>query len=265
MPFTPTHIVAILPFRVLNRWLPFSALAIGSMIPDVGLFFPIARYGLTHSPVGIFTACLPMGLIAFLLFDLVMRRPLRALLPEWIQRRIDPTACLPNSDRVATQLVFFIGVSVAIAIGAATHQIWDAFTHRGRWGTLLVPELDSEILLAGIQIPGYKLFQYGSTLVGLPLLMCLATWELLRSPADSPIERKVPFRWKILTASVVPTIPLVVAIRALATEPSYDLVLATTIKVSGTLLMSLAVIGCSVFRLQFRDLCPTGPLPPKST
>jgi len=41
MPFTPTHVAAIVPISWLTRnRLPFSALAIGSMIPDLQLFLP---------------------------------------------------------------------------------------------------------------------------------------------------------------------------------------------------------------------------------
>ena len=50
MPFTPTHVLAILPIAALKRpALPFSALVIGSMIPDLPLFVPLSPdYGTTH-------------------------------------------------------------------------------------------------------------------------------------------------------------------------------------------------------------------------
>ncbi len=35
MPFTPTHVVAILPLWPLRRFLPFTALAIGAMVDGV--------------------------------------------------------------------------------------------------------------------------------------------------------------------------------------------------------------------------------------
>ena len=41
MPFTPTHVAAVVPIAWLSRQrLPFSALVIGSMIPDLHLFVP---------------------------------------------------------------------------------------------------------------------------------------------------------------------------------------------------------------------------------
>ncbi|MGD1950048.1 MAG: DUF4184 family protein [Leptolyngbyaceae cyanobacterium] len=33
-----------------------------------------------------------------------------------------------------------------MVVGACTHQIWDAFTHKGRWGTHFIPMLNSHIV-----------------------------------------------------------------------------------------------------------------------
>src|SRR3954465_6574698 len=90
MPFTPTPALAIIPIAALGRGAPpFSALVIGSMIPDLPLFSPMSpAYDTTHSPPGLLSACLPLGLACFLLFQSLMKRPLLALLPEAIQRRI---------------------------------------------------------------------------------------------------------------------------------------------------------------------------------
>ena len=81
MPLTPTHILAILPIAAVKHLsLPFSALVIGSMIPDFPLFVPLSPdYGTTHSVPGLLTACLPLGLGCFLVFQLLMKRPLFAL------------------------------------------------------------------------------------------------------------------------------------------------------------------------------------------
>ena len=141
VPFTPTHIVAVLPLLPLRRWLPFAGLAIGAMVPDIALFFPIVSYAETHSPFGVFTTCVPLGVAIFLLFDTVMRGPLVALLPTWFQIRIDPLPKLPTIPRLRPHLLFYAGLVPSIIIGAFSHQIWDAFTHEGRWGTKLIPSV----------------------------------------------------------------------------------------------------------------------------
>ena len=44
MPFTPTHMIAVLPLARV-RAIPFSALALGSMVPDFPLYFRIDNEG----------------------------------------------------------------------------------------------------------------------------------------------------------------------------------------------------------------------------
>ena len=70
MPFTPTHVAAIIPVAFLGRrWFPFSALAIGAMVPDLPLYLPGALdYQVTHSPAGLVAICLPVGILCFLCF-----------------------------------------------------------------------------------------------------------------------------------------------------------------------------------------------------
>ncbi len=186
MPFTPTHILAILPITAVKHLrLPFSALVIGSMIPDFPLFVPLSpTYDTTHSVPGILTACLPLGLTWFLVFQLLMKRPLFALLPEAIRSR-----CLPQvKPCVEPGARFFASASLAIMAGAATHLFWDSFTHRGRWGTQLFPRLNEAALtIDGHAVPGYKLLQYGSTLVGLPCLLLLLARRLHRQ-APGPLD-----------------------------------------------------------------------------
>ena len=72
MPFTLTHVAAVVPIKKMTgTWLPFSALAFGSMVPDLPIFFGyFMAYPITHSLTGIFTACVPMGLGIYLLFQL---------------------------------------------------------------------------------------------------------------------------------------------------------------------------------------------------
>ena len=146
MPFTPTHILAVLPVASIRRLpLPFSALVIGSMIPDFPLFVPLlprTSYSISHSLTGIFTEDLLAGLTCFVVFPL-LNRPLFALLPAAIQRRC---VSLLDGHSVTLHDVWkrsaakpLLWASLAIVIGASSHVLWDSFTHEGRWGTRLVP------------------------------------------------------------------------------------------------------------------------------
>lgn len=260
MPFTPTHIVAILPLWPLRRWLPFSGLAIGAMVPDIALFFPIVNYAQTHSPLGIFSTCLPLGVSIFLLFDVVMRGPMVALLPVWFQTRIDPRPQLPATPRLRDQFTFFAGLFTSIVIGACTHQLWDAFTHEGRWGTNAIPSLNSTFEIIGYNVPGYKLFQYGSTFIGLPLLAAVTMFSLSRVPAMHTTTRTRTVdslklrRWAF---SLLVLVPPVVGVFASATEATVYQAFGATIRLSGAIILSLCVVYCVTFQILRNGQCGT--------
>jgi len=62
-------------------------------------------------------------------------------------------------------------VLLSLSVWAATHVVWDAFTHAGRWGTAHVPWLADEHGL----LPGYRWAQYGGGVFGV-LVVGLARW-----------------------------------------------------------------------------------------
>lgn len=176
VPFTPTHTLAAVPLGLLwSRPGVFSSLAIGCMVPDWPLYVPGGPpYDLTHSFAGILIACLPLGLGLALLYQAVLKRPLFELLPAPLGRRLARFLDGPNLARPGTLLA----IAAAVALGAMTHVVWDAFTHRGAWGVALLPQLGEPLLtVSGVRIPGYAALQHGCTLFGLPLaLLLFARW-----------------------------------------------------------------------------------------
>ncbi|MDX1927832.1 MAG: DUF4184 family protein [Pirellulaceae bacterium] len=250
MPFTPTHILAVLPLAPLYRWLPFPALAIGAMVPDIGLFYPSVDYAKTHSPQGVFTTCIPLGIALFILFETLVRRPLVALLPNWYQSRIDPRPQLSTKPTLMHQVLVYASIAAAVGFGAFSHQIWDAFTHQGRWGTQLLPWLNVEVSLGGYSAPGFKLLQYSSTLVGLPLLAVYSHVCLWRaSPQHALPKSALSNRFKLIASVIVLSIPILVGTYACATQSTYPDVLGVTIKVSGAIVGVLCVAYCIGFQL----------------
>lgn len=247
MPFTPTHIVAALPLWPLRRTLPFAALAIGSMVPDLPMYFPVVDYAQTHAPMGVFTICLPIGFALFLLFEFLMRRPLVELLPHRVGRRIPSESRIPTGTSASTHLRFYTGVALAIVIGAFTHQIWDAFTHQGRWGTQLVPCLHAQVEIGGYLVPGYKVFQYGSTLVGLPLLVVFAVLVLRRTTTDDKRAPVVSVTLKRIVACIALTTPVVVGTYAYTAYPTAYQALGVTIRRTS----SIMLIGGLVYSVLF--------------
>ena len=175
MPFTLSHPAAVMPLcRRLQGPGLISALVIGSMSPDFIYWLPLPFYrGSTHTFAGLFTFCLPAGFVVFWLYHLLLRPPILAMLPRAITARLSPQA-LPRSLRSIALVL------LAIWLGAVTHLIWDAFTHRDTLMTQLFPILDTPVWTAGGYVLRlYKVLQHGSTLVGLGV-MALYGWRWYR-------------------------------------------------------------------------------------
>lgn len=178
MPFTLTHVAAVVPVKKFSgAWMPFTALAMGSMVPDVPKFFgDFVPYAVTHSFPGILTASLPLGLLLYVVFQVLVRTPMLELMPDAISERL--------GGRRPHTLKYMAGVVAGLIIGAATHVLWDSFTHPFGWGVNQIPQLHNQFILFDRSHGMYKLLQHGSTVVFLPLL----AWGLYRW-ARAPFTR----------------------------------------------------------------------------
>lgn len=167
MPFTPAHAAAVLPFQ--RTRLITSALVIGSFSPDFEYFLRFAPQGnFGHTFVGLFAFDLPVALLVFWLYQAYAREPILAWLPRKIRLRM-PSRSILSSIWNARGMAL---VLISILIGAATHIIWDSFTHRSFW-----PYHHWHFLSHTIQLPVigtvqyFKLLQYISTIAGLVALL----------------------------------------------------------------------------------------------
>jgi hypothetical protein len=183
MPFTVSHAAAVLP---IHRWthyrLPLTALMIGSMAPDFGYVFSYeASRAWTHSFTGIFTFSLPAGLVVWLFYVAVLEKATITLLSDrWHTR-------FAHTDAITWPLV--ARAALAIVLGAATHILWDSFTHRGTFATDALPGLLGPT--PGVAwLPIYHLLHGLSSVVG---LVILGYWmrHLHRQPARSLVR---PYR-----------------------------------------------------------------------
>lgn len=182
MPFTPSHAVVALPF--LRTPLIPAAIAVGAMTPDLPLFVRGAGldYGSTHDlrwmPV---TIVIALGLLV--LWRAVLRPATRELSPRWLASRLPGEWDAPAAaslreifaEREQTRPSWrgILLVIVSLAIGVATHILWDLFTHEGRWGSEVLPVLDDQ----WGPLTGYKWLQHGSSVLGLAIL---AVWAIIR-------------------------------------------------------------------------------------
>lgn len=137
MPFTASHAVFALPF--IRTPLPFGAVAVGAMSPDLPLFFPFAPdYELTHGVPSLLWVSLPIAAVLYAVWLLLLRPAAGALTPAWIGTRL-PSAWAERPRRAtALELVLIVA---ALLIGVLSHVAWDEFTHTGRSGEELIPAL----------------------------------------------------------------------------------------------------------------------------
>lgn len=181
MPFTPSHVAAILPLRGrMSGALPFAALAIGSMSPDLPYYLPGVRglSALTHTAWAVPSLDVVLGLVAWLLWRW-LAPALKELAPVAIQQRW----------RLPSERPRWWGVLLALAIGAATHVLLDEFTHVGRFGaTHLAVLAASYPSPLGSSWEGYRWAQYLLGAIGLGIL----AWVGWRTPADSVAAQPVP-------------------------------------------------------------------------
>jgi hypothetical protein len=200
MPFTVSHAAAVLPLRRYSS-LPLTALMVGSMAPDFGYFFSyeLSR-PLTHSFSGLFIFALPVGLIVWLFYVAVLEKATITLLSDrWHTR-------FAHTEAITSSLV--VRASVAILLGAATHLLWDSFTHRGTFVTNAFPVFLRSTPGIG-WLPIYHLLHFLSSVAGLAILIRWAR-HLHRQPAKSLIrpykisERtRLAALWLLLAATLV--------------------------------------------------------------
>ena len=179
MPFTVSHAAAVLPLHRYSHKLPLTALMIGSMAPDFGYFFSHeAPRHLTHSFTGLFIFSLPAGLVVWLFYVAFLEKATITLLSDrWHTR-------FAHTDAITPSLV--ARACIAIILGAVTHLLWDAFTHRGTFVTEAIPALRGPT--PGFSwLPIYHLLHGLSSVVGLVILVFWAR-GLHRLPARSLIR-----------------------------------------------------------------------------
>jgi len=201
MPFTLSHPAAVIPLRrPLGRWAVPSALVIGSMAPDFAYYLGVQslRAG-THTLAGIAWFSVPLGWIAYLGFQFVLKRPAVFLLPRGFRARLD----------TAPKLHAFGPVTGCLAVGALTHIGWDSFTHDSGALVQRLPWLRQLwVELWGVPLGSYLILQHGSTLLGIAAIAGGVSAWLGRTPArelgvSSGFERRLRF-WARATAATLP-------------------------------------------------------------
>jgi hypothetical protein len=169
MPLTPAHTAAAWPISRLVRSLPLDALVLGTMMPDFEYLLVLAprgRFG--HSPLGLVIFCLPIGVLTWMAYRHLVRPAILTLLPVGLR---------PGLVARHTTLG---SVAVAILLGAASHAVWDAFTHSSGWGVRHIAALHEVVHLGSLgDIRVYKILQHLSTVIG-SLVVAAWLWSWIK-------------------------------------------------------------------------------------
>jgi hypothetical protein len=146
------------------------------MVPDFGLLLPTRPPRIeTHSAIGLLTFCLPVGLVTFWIFQLLIKPAITDILPNGAYVRWQRSA----APAAVANLFQWLLAACGVLIGAVTHLVWDGFTHEGARGVRMIPALDDPAVdIAGHHIIGARLLQDVSSLVGLGILLILVAYGL---------------------------------------------------------------------------------------
>ena len=219
MPYPFAHPAAVLP---LVRFGVPSALVIGSVAPDLWYLVPFVQRADSHTLAGLFWFCLPAGVALYLLFHLVLKEPLIALLST----RLSTFACrgLPARSWGA--------VVLSLLAGILTHLLWDELTH------------------SNTPRPGVNWAQHANTLAGAAVLAWWV-WRKLRSVPAQPSRLSRSARVGAFAAFA--GVGLLWALGSADISPAFDLVsvrhLLRNAGISALQGISLAVVVyCLVFR-----------------
>ncbi|MGA9523324.1 MAG: DUF4184 family protein [Myxococcaceae bacterium] len=197
MPVTfPSHAAAVLP---LFRWaprLPPLALVVGSAAPDLSYALNFGGE-VAHRPSGIVDFCLPVGLFFFVWAELLVLPTLRSAVPSVFGIELGRFLRTRGPPRNSAE---WVQVALAIVIGAATHQLWDGFTHRDQWpayllyGDTVVAEVRGRPLYLG------NLLQYVSSVLGGAMV---ALWTVRRYPQLATCSPGSARRLLLLVAAMI--------------------------------------------------------------
>ena len=224
MPYPFAHPAAVLPLaRPLGRFAVPSALAIGSIAPDLWHLVPFANRADAHSAAALLWFCLPAGLLAYVLFHLVLKQPLIAL--AW--PRLGAFACkgFPRSPWYA--------VVVSLLVGALTHLVWDAITHTNDHTT-----------------QGPNWFQHANTALGTALL---GWWIWRRVRRVPPLPYSVSAFHRGCAALAIAGAMAISALYAADSWPAFDRQLLKSVGIGALQGLAAALL---VYALVFRRKIP---------
>lgn len=185
MPFTTSHPAAVLPLKKLwPRWFSLSGLIAGAMAPDLQYFLlaDTTYRGISHSWLGLFVVCLPLGLAFSFAFHWLFKRSFIEHLPHPLDYALSGLAVTRFAPDSLRSWLILIG---SVLVGTLSHFFWDSFTHFDGVLARQIPWLAEQSTLFGITRHNTRWVQHISSLVGaVGLVVGIWKWRLLPQPVE---------------------------------------------------------------------------------
>jgi len=189
MPFTTSHPAAVLPLKHLfPRYFSLTGLMAGAMSPDLLYFLLLdtTHRGISHSWVGLFTFCLPAGIVFSFTFHKLFKYHAILNLPKPIDLFFSGLAYKPFNIKGFRQWLILV---YSVLIGALSHFFWDSFTHSHGEIARMIPFLLEHSTILGITRQNCTFVQHLSTVVGgILILIYILKSSLLPEPV---IEKSI--------------------------------------------------------------------------
>jgi hypothetical protein len=209
VPFTGSHAAAVLP--LLRAPLPTSALVIGSMAPDFLYYLPGAPRWPTHTALGVVTVDVALGAAGWAVWHGVLAGPALEAAPRGVRARLAGRVHPPGVRHRLRDGRSVGRVLGGLALGAATHVLWDEFTHADRWGTRHLAAISGRWRGR----PAHLWAQDASGVVGGGLLLAAVARWWRRTPDDHRVQGAgSPAAWAGIAAT-----GLVAGVAAALPEP----------------------------------------------
>jgi hypothetical protein len=204
MPFTFSHPAAILPAKFFpERWISMTALVIGSITPDFEYFIRMKNYGIYgHTWIGILWFDLPLGFLLTFVYHRFVRDGLIDNLPQFLRNRLFR---FKTVDWLTYVKKHFIQVLLCLIIGSATHVAWDGFTHRAGYFVEMIPWLNLNTEVFGVQHVRFYILQNISSLIG----MVLVVIAVLRIPKSADTGKRKIIKYWLVVVIIATTITVV--------------------------------------------------------
>ncbi|MGL5245650.1 MAG: DUF4184 family protein [Sarcina sp.] len=190
MPFTFAHAAIVLPAnKYKSSWISFTALIIGSMLPDFEYFIRFAPYGVIgHTFLGFLYFNVPLAIIIAFAWHNIIKEPFIKSMPQLVVSSFGESIYEKFKIRNLKSGIVFIYSAI---IGMATHVIWDGFTHKTGMFVNNIEFLRRTVEINGYFIPVYKFIQHGSTLIGgIFIIFCLYKWRVKKYIDNNPYSLK---------------------------------------------------------------------------